>query len=244
MNTNKRPWYLRWYMVLVFPWVFVAFSIIGLIDKSKRRTDIRLYTVLAWILASVSIIALIGMAGSTTKTPTSPVAAPATEPVAAETTPSSAPKPPGIGDTIRVGSGEQQIDVKLLAAFKVRWVPFLGSLGATEPGVKLSGGWRIFVVVLRFKNTGSSFYHSRVANWSWLDVKNNYASHIEAMGTEWDFDYQDLQGDGDALEDIGVMQLDPGHAKRWLVAFKVRAVAKPVSFTYQGPGGHKVTWVF
>jgi len=164
--------------------------------------------------------------------------------VAPGTTPSPTPKPPGTGDTIRIGSGEQQIDVKVLQAVKVRWVPFLGSPGATEPGVKLSGGWRIFVVLLRFKNTGSSFYHSRVANWSWLDVKQNPASHIEAMGTEYDFDYQDLQSDGDTLEDIGLMQLDPGHAEKWFVAFKIRAVAKPVSFTYQGPGDQKATWVF
>ena len=115
--------------------------------------------------------------------------------------------------------------------------PRTGALGATPPADET---W--VIANLQFKNTGSTSYHSRVANWCWLKVKNNPGSLVQAAGSEWDLEYADRQRSGSTPEDFGDLQLDPGQEHKWVVAFMVLEGAKPVSLTYQGPGNKKVTW--
>ena len=146
------------------------------------------------------------------------------------------------GDSIRIAGGGQQIDVELVAIGKSRWMPFLsdprtGAPGATPPP---SETW--VIANLQFKNTGSTSYHSRVANQCWLKVKDNPGSIVQAAGSEWDLEYKDLQRSGSTLEDFGDLRLAPGQEHTWVVAFTVLEGAKPVSLTYQGPGNKRATW--
>ena len=55
---STRPWYLRWYMLIIFPLVFVVFYVVGLVDKSKRRTDIGLYTIIACVLLGLTAVSV------------------------------------------------------------------------------------------------------------------------------------------------------------------------------------------
>jgi hypothetical protein len=160
--------------------------------------------------------------------------APAQAPVAATT--------PGPGDSIRIAGGGQQVDVTLVAVGKSQWMPFLSDQRTGAPGATPPADETWVIANLQFKNTGSTSYHSRVANWCWLKVKNNPGSIVNASGSEWDLEYKDLQPGGSTLEDFGYLQLDPGQTHKWVVAFMVLKGAKPVSLTYQGPGNKKVTW--
>ncbi len=149
---------------------------------------------------------------------------------------------PGPGDSIRIAGGGQQVDVKLVAVGKSQWMPFLSDQRTGAPGATPPADETWVIANLQFKNTGSTSYHARVANWCRLIVKNNPGSIVSASGSEWDLEYKDLQPGGSTLEDFGYLQLDPGQTHKWVVAFMVLKGAKPVSLTYQGPGNKKVTW--
>ena len=150
-------------------------------------------------------------------------------------TPTPKPAAFGIGDAIRIGSGKDQVSVKLVS---LRRTPRVGWLLTESYG----NGWDFAVLKLLFKNTGSKYYHSHVSNWSWLEVAKNPDSMVEAEGSENTLTNVDYQG-GKTLEELGQLQLDSGGHKTWYVAFKVRKVAKAVAFTYQGPQNQKVTWM-
>ena len=91
-------------------------------------------------------------------------------------------------------------------------------------------GWVYAVVRVRFKNVGSKFTKSQVGMWSELRCRNNADDNVTA---EW---MGDMQGNA------GTLELDPGQKMTWRVTFAVRKTAKPVSFSYQGPGDHTDTW--
>jgi len=86
---STRPWYLRWYMLIVFPLVFVVFYVVGLIDKSKRRTDIGLYTIIACVLLGLGAISM-ALPHQRTPPPTTPSGVAV---YAATQTPAATPKP-------------------------------------------------------------------------------------------------------------------------------------------------------
>lgn len=90
-------------------------------------------------------------------------------------------------------------------------------------------GWVYAVVRVRFENVGSKFTKSLVGMWSTLACKDNAESDVAA---EW----------GDTQGNMGTLELDPGQSAIWQVTFTIRKVAHPISFSYQGPGGHTDTW--
>jgi len=98
-----------------------------------------------------------------------------------------------------------------------------------EP-VQVGKGWVYAVVTVRFKNVGEKFYHSQVGMWSELRCQKNAEDNVTG---EW---LGDMQGN------YGKLELDPGRQMTWRVTFTVRRTAKPVSFSYQGPGDHVDTW--
>lgn len=209
----------------------------GLFGKQEPRKA--LVGLLVIVLAAL-VIGCGGTSGTAQPVATVTVtAAPTTAaPTAASAaTPRPSPKPAaaGIGDTLKIGGGAEQISVKLVSLKRATHVGWLltGSYG---------NGWDFAVLKLVFKNTGSKFYHSQVANWAWLKVAKNPDSTVEAEGSENTLTNVDYQG-GKTLDELGKLQLDAGGHKTWYVAFKVRKVAKPVSLTYQGPGNQKVTWM-
>jgi hypothetical protein len=163
--------------------------------------------------------------------------------------PSPTPTPARVGSTVTISSGSQAIAVMLVRAIPTRWVGFLGEGGPTPGGVTFEGAGNWIVIRLYFKNTGATPYHSQVANWSWLEarMKNGQTKRVEAAGEDADFNnvydvnanYSDAQGPAN----IGRLALTAGHGTYWDVAFAVGAKTKGVSFTYQGPGDIKATWV-
>ena len=163
--------------------------------------------------------------------------------------PSPTPTPAHVGSTVTISSGSQAIAVKLVRAISTRWVGFLGEGGPVVGGVTFEGSGKWIVVRLHFKNTGTTRYTSQVANWSWLQAKlrNGQMRRTEAAGEDADFDntydintnYTDAQGPTNA----GQLVLTAGHGTYWDVAFAVGTKTKGVSFTYQGPGNIKATWV-
>jgi hypothetical protein len=198
---------------------------------------------IAAVLLVGLVAVVVGCGGNTTVTVVKTVTA-ATQPSALPTpSPTPTPHVPGVGDAIRITGSGQQIDVKLVAFGKSRWMPYLTDPGSHAPGVSPRDDETWVIVQLRFENTGSTYYHSRVANWCWLTVAKNPGSKVQASGAEYDLEYQDWQGGGDTPADHGQLQLDPGGKAKWFVAFRVLAAAKPLTLTYQGPGNKKVTWV-
>jgi len=182
---------------------------------------------------------------SSPPTPASTVAAVATVP------PSPTPTPtPRVGSAVTISGSGQQIKVRMTGGLFLKHVPFLGmfpvQLGATYDGL---GSY--LVLVLHFANTGTTRYTSQVANWAWLTVKKHAGGtrQIVAAGSDnadpnnLNATWSDMQG----TDHTGQMVLAPGKSMKWAIAFpiskRIQQTTDPVSFTYQGPGNKKVTWL-
>lgn len=205
------------------------------------------------ILLSLGLLAVViagGCGASTTSSPPTPAST-----VAATVPPSPTPTPtptPRVGSTVTISSGSQQIKVRMTGGLFLKHVPFLGMF-PVQVGVTYDGLGTYLVLVLHFTNTGTTRYTSQVANWAWLTVKKHSGGtrQIVAAGSDnaGTYDYNAGMGLGDiqGTDHTGQMVLLPGKSMKWAVAFalskKLQQTTDPVSFTYQGPGNKKVTWL-
>lgn len=204
------------------------------------------------ILASLGLLAIVliliesGCGNSHANVPPAPAP---TVTVTTTPTPVPSPAPAHVGSIVTISSGSQAIAVKLVRVIPTRWVGFLGEGGPVVGGVTFEGSGKWIVVRLHFENTGTARYASQVANWSWLraKLKSGQVKNVEAAGEDADFNntyninanYSDAQGP----TNTGQLVLTAGHGTYWDVAFAVGTKTKGVSFTYQGPGNIKATWV-
>lgn len=162
------------------------------------------------------------------------------------------PLPSHIGSAVTIGSGSQQIKVRLTGGLFLKHVPFLGVTDLDAGGVTYDGAGAYLVLILHITNTGTTPYTSQVANWAWLTVKKRSGAtmQIDAAART---DFADTYNDNDNYSDIqgsdntGRLVLNPGKSIKWAVAFaiskKVGRTTDPVSFTYQGPRNIKATWL-
>lgn len=133
----------------------------------------------------------------------------------------------GTGQPGVISSGGQSITVTIGPPRKTRSADWMDS----SPTPKL---YRFIVVKVHFTNSGTKSYGAAVDTWCWLTVTGNTKAVVQPDSLD---DTQGSIGDGR-------IDLEPGHSATWNATFLVRKTAKPVSFTYQGPGNRKVTCTF
>ena len=127
-----------------------------------------------------------------------------------------------------IASGSQSITVTIDPPRKSRTADWMDSRPTPRR-------YTFVIVKVHLENTGTKSYGAAVDTWCWLAVTGNKKKAMVQPDS-----LADTQGSfGD-----GRVDLKPGHSATWDATFLVRKTAKPVSFTYQGPGNRKVTWTF
>ena len=168
----------------------------------------------------------------------------------APASPTPTPRPAttvSASEPVTIGDPSDAVWVKCLGTVALRSVPFLG-IWPTEVGTTFVGRGHYLVVILRFTNVGQTPYHAQVANWAWLTVKTTAGTkRLDAAART---DFADTYNVNDNLSDLqgrdhtGRLEIAPGKSTKWAIAFPVTPRMHRVSFTYQGPGNRRVTWVF
>ena len=201
------------------------------------------------VLACLLLLALLVLASAcgdatqlTAETPaSSPMPAPAISPLHLV----SHGEHPPMGSWCGIGLGTNGIgfDLRLSGGKLLRRVSFLSLTGRETVGAAFRGRGAFLVFLLRFRNTGTATYVSRVANGSKLVIQTQSGQawlravgsvHL-APGPTVTLGYTDIQGPAHA----GLMVLRPGQSETWQVAFAVtrerQQTTTPFVFVYQGP---------
>lgn len=181
-------------------------------------------TAFVCLAVAAAAAALAGCSIETTTKPAEPTPTPAKTIAASPKPTPTAPERHYFGQSQIIRDGSEALRTNPLSITVSERPP--ASVAPTQWGK----GWVYAVVRVRFENVGSKFTKSQVGMWSTLNCKNNAESDMTA---EWM---------GDTQGNTGTLELDPGQSATWRVTFTIRKVAKPISYSYQGPGDHVDTW--